>query len=370
MKTQKKTIAFTGGGTGGHVFPAFAVYEKLLEDPSMQGSRYIWIGSRQGMEKAIVERRGIPYFGVPAGKLRRYLSLKNVSDIGRILAAIFASRRILRRERVAVLFSKGGFVSVPPVIAARSLGIPVISHESDLDPGLATRINGRFSRQICCAYEESLSTMERLFPGRCLVTGNPVRREIREGRRGEGRRLFQLPREKPLLLVLGGSQGALQINTLVEGALDRLLPLCSVVHQMGSAHYRESDRSGYHTAAFFTDELPHLLADADLVLSRSGAGTLWENGVSSSPALLVPLGLGASRGDQIRNAKLFASAEAAAILEGSDGGAPDSRDLADVVERMLSEPGTLESMAKAAHTLCNADAAERISALIRDAGGV
>lgn len=371
MTVKNSSIAFTGGGTGGHVFPAFAVIEELEKLFPEEGSgtaagqpHIFWIGQRGGMEEELVKQRGIPFYGIPAGKLRRYFSLRNFTDLFRILAAFFSARRVLKSRGARLLFSKGGFVSVPPVLAARSLGIPVISHESDLDPGLATRINAPFSSTICCAYEETRAKLEQRYPGRVLASGNPVRRAILEGDARKGRELFGLDGSRPLILVLGGSQGARQVNELVSGALEQLTERAWVVHQMGEKLYQPSGREGYITAPFFTYQLPHLLAAADLVISRSGAGTLWENGVTSTPAILIPLGTGASRGDQVRNARLFANSGAALILEGAGGGEPRSDDLADAVGRLLDHPGELKAMAAAAKTLCPSDGAARIARLM------
>lgn len=366
MNGRTRVIAFTGGGTGGHVFPAFAVLEALKERDTAGEYRYLWIGSTDGMERELAASRGIPYHGIPAGKLRRYFSLKNLRDLFRVAGGFFQALKVLKREKADILFSKGGFVSVPPVLAAKLLGIPVISHESDLDPGLATRINMRCSRILCLPYEESARRLKGRTGAVIAVTGNPVRREITEGSAAEGRRLFELPDDKPLLLVLGGSQGARQINELVEGALERLLRRFYIVHQMGNSLYAPSAREGYITAPFFGPELPHLLAAAEIVLSRSGAGTLWENGVTQTPALLVPLGAGASRGDQIRNAGLFAQAGAARILEGRNGEAPGPEELAAELEALAGNPALLRSMAEAAGRLCNRDAAQKIAELLRD----
>ncbi len=362
MNEKRRVIAFTGGGTGGHVFPAFAVWESLKEADREGWLNYVWIGSRDGMEKQLVHARGIDYAEIPSGKFRRYFSLKNLTDIFRIAAGFICSLRILKKRKVSMLFSKGGFVSVPPVIAAHILGIPVISHESDLDPGLATRMNSRFSDLLCLAYEKTA----RAFSSKrnIVVTGNPVRKEILEGNRETGRRLYDIPEGKPLLLVLGGSLGALQVNELVAGSLDGLLYRFFVIHQMGEQLYHASNRKGYVTVPFLRAELPHLLAAADLVLCRSGAGTLWENGVTASPAILVPLGMGASRGDQLRNAEFFSEAKAALILKGKDGGEPDPSDLLEAAFSLIDDTAKLSSMAASASALCNKDAAETIARLL------
>jgi UDP-N-acetylglucosamine--N-acetylmuramyl-(pentapeptide) pyrophosphoryl-undecaprenol N-acetylglucosamine transferase len=318
--------------------------------------RLFWIGSNHGMEREILERTEIPFSGIPAGKLRRYFSLRNLADLFKIAAGLLHSLILLKRLRVGLLFSKGGYVSVPPVLAARLLGIPVISHESDRDPGLATRINARFSDLVLCAYRESCAA----FAGRATVEalGNPIRRAILEGDRRRGRTQWGVGPQEKLLVVLGGSQGARQINAMVEGAIEELLPLARVVHQTGRADYRPSEREGYYKAPFFHEELPDLLAAADLVVSRAGAGTLWENGVTGTPAILVPLGLGSSRGDQLRNARLFAERGAAEVLEETEA---DPQGLLRAVRRLLTDEQRRRSMARATRELCDPLAAEAIA---------
>ncbi len=350
-----RCIAFTGGGTGGHVYPGLAVAEALKERHPEMEPCIIWIGSSSGMEEGILRRTEIPFYGIPAGKLRRYLSLRNILDLFRIAAGLVVSVVLLKRHRVELLFSKGGYVSVPPVIAARLLGIPVISHESDREAGLATRINARFTDLLLCAYEEGCAA----FPERTRIAavGNPVRRDILRGDRRRGRRAWNVGDREKLILVLGGSQGARQINQLIDGAIDALLPLTRVVHQTGRADYIPADREGYYKAPFFHEELPDLLAAADLVISRAGAGTLWENGITGTPAVLIPLGLENSRGDQLCNAELFAEHGAAEVLDGAEA---TPQRLVQQVRRLLEDDAARERMADKARELCNRDAAERI----------
>ena len=356
---ENRCIAFTGGGTGGHVYPGLAVAEALEERLPMMD--IIWIGSSTGMEGDILRRTKIPFYGIPAGKLRRYLSLRNILDLFRIAAGLVASVLLLKRRRVELLFSKGGYVSVPPVIAARLLGIPVISHESDREAGLATRINARFTDLLLCAYEESCAAIADRT--RMAAVGNPVRQDILRGDRRRGRSTWNVGDGEKLILVLGGSQGARQINQLIDGAIDALLPLARVVHQTGRADYVPADREGYYKARFFHEELPDLLAAADLVISRAGAGTLWENGVTGTPAVLIPLGLESSRGDQLRNAELFAERGAAEVLDGKE---VTSEKLVQQVRRLLKDDAARERMAEKAWELCNRDAAERMVRYIEE----
>jgi UDP-N-acetylglucosamine--N-acetylmuramyl-(pentapeptide) pyrophosphoryl-undecaprenol N-acetylglucosamine transferase len=303
---------FTGGGTGGHVYPAKPLIDSLLTDGADR--RVYWIGSSRGMEKGIVEKWDIPYYGISSGKLRRYFDLQNFTDLFRIMAGFFQARRILRRDRPLFLFSKGGFVSVPPVLAAKSLGIPVYTHESDVTPGLATRINSRFVTKIFLPYEESLKYMAPAFRSRCLVSGNPVRKEFFSGNPGKGREFVKAPEGLPVLLVMGGSLGAERINRLVEDNLQELTRFCFVIHQTGTANYIPLDHENYFRAPYFNEEISHLIACADGALSRAGAAAVWELAAGRTPMLLLPLIKG-SRGDQVHNARIFEEAGAARVLD-------------------------------------------------------
>ncbi|MFP4179932.1 MAG: undecaprenyldiphospho-muramoylpentapeptide beta-N-acetylglucosaminyltransferase [Spirochaetaceae bacterium] len=354
-----KSIVFTGGGTGGHVYPGIAVAEKLKPMISEGSYRIVWLGSPKGMEREIVRRYSIPFYGIPAGKLRRYFSLRNVTDAAAVAAGYGASLYLLKKLNAVALFSKGGFVSVPPAAAAKTLGIPAISHESDLDPGLATRLNARFCEKILCAYTQTAE--DTRFSGKAVVTGNPVRAELFNGSRHKGRELVGASEGKKIVLVLGGSQGARQINRMVEHILDSLLIKAVVVHQMGHLDYSESSFSrscGYITAPVFTDTFPHILAAADVVVSRAGAGTLWENGVFGKPAILIPLGAESSRGDQLRNASYFANRGAAELLSGADL-VPEV--LLEKIVQLLEDEEKRERMSTNAAELCPPDGAEKIA---------
>ncbi len=384
---MSQSIVFTGGGTGGHVFPGLAVLEQLRT--RWNGDQH-WIGSGKGMERQIVEEWGIPFHSIPAGKLRREFSLKNAIDLFKVLGGVIASHAILRKIRPAALFSKGGYVSVPPVIAARMLKIPVLTHESDSDPGLATRINARFSETIFVAYPETKACFAGEVQQRVVVSGNPVRSDVFRGNPDEGRRYVDAPGGRPILLVLGGSQGARRINRTVGGALSALCEHFYVVHQTGPAN--DSPVSGqagrYFPTPFLRKEYGDVLAAADLVVSRAGAGTLWEIAVAGKPSILIPLSGGGTRGDQVRNAALFAGRGASLVLDDeaagpavADGGrmrsggfaskldlqsnangnnSRESRVLADAVAALAGDPNRMNSMAAAASAIGNRDAAERI----------
>jgi UDP-N-acetylglucosamine--N-acetylmuramyl-(pentapeptide) pyrophosphoryl-undecaprenol N-acetylglucosamine transferase len=366
-------IVFTGGGTAGHVFPALAVLDELVP---RWGGRVVWIGSSSGMEREILRRRAIPYYGIPTGKLRRYFSLANFLDLFRVLFGFFVSLAVLFRERPRLVFSKGGYVTVPPLAAARLLGIPSFTHESDLNPGLATRINARSAERVLVSFAQSAGYLRPALRAKVLHTGNPVRRALLGGNPAAGRARVGCPAERPLLLVLGGSLGSAFINEAVERGLPELTSRCFVVHQMGSAHYRssgvpgsraeapigsraEAAAMGYHPVAFLDEELPDLLAACDVVLCRAGANTLWELAALGKPAVLVPLGSGASRGDQQENARYFAGQGAALVVPEEEGG----RLVAEVLG-LLADRSRLAEMGRRMRELGQPEAAARIAELV------
>ncbi len=353
------TVVFTGGGTGGHVFPGIAVLEKLRAGFA---GRIVWIGSKAGMEKNIVEGKRIEFLGIPSGKLRRYVSLRNVLDIAKVFLGCVSAFSIIRKLRPCLLFSKGGYVSVPPVIAAKLLKVPIVIHESDVDPGLATRICTKFAHTICVSYEDSKSYFPPEYIGKLFVTGNPIRDDIYRGSREAGRKRFSIPDEAPVLLVLGGSQGSVQINKAIEEVVDTLLETWYVIHQTGAYNYKQSLDARYITAPFFNDEYPDILAASDVVVSRAGAGALWEIAARGLPSILIPLGSAGSRGDQIKNAELFARKGASVVLP-SDG--LTGAHIRTALTELLSDAKKRQSMAEAARKIGGtAKASETIADLL------
>ncbi len=350
-------IAFTGGGTAGHVFPGIAVCQTLRKK---MDAEVFWIGSRSGMEKRLAAEAGIPYRGIPAGKLRRYLSLKNFFDLWRVLAGVFRSFFILLSLRPCLVFSKGGYVSVPPVLAARLLGIPVVTHESDFDPGLATRINARSARKILLSYPETAAYFPPRLRARTVVTGNPVRAAILSGDAVRGREIAGCPEGLPLVLALGGSLGSAAVNDLVTSIAPALCRRAFLAHQTGPGRGAPADlsRARYFARPFFSEELPHLLAAAALVIGRAGANTLWELAATGKPSVLIPLPEKSSRGDQIRNARVFAAAGAGVVCD-EESARP--ADLLAIVENLLDNEGRLRRMSDAARGLFVSDARERIA---------
>jgi UDP-N-acetylglucosamine--N-acetylmuramyl-(pentapeptide) pyrophosphoryl-undecaprenol N-acetylglucosamine transferase len=353
-------VVFVGGGTAGHVYPGLSIIEAMRRGPEIH-----WIGSRRGIEGGLVAAAGIPFHAIPAGKLRRYLSLQNVLDVFRVGAALVASVALLARLRPALVFSKGGYVSVPPVIAARLLRIPVLTHESDFDPGLATRINARFADLILTSFEETGRFFPHTLKGRVLTVGNPVRASFGSADPAEGRRLLRLDGARPIVVVLGGSLGSRSINSLFQAIAAELAATCTLVHQTGegAAQAETMTWAHYHRLPFIGSEMPHVLAAADLVVCRAGAGTLAELAVVGAPAILIPLTLGGSRGDQIRNAGLFADVGAAEVFDETSGTAAE---LLARIRALLADPSRREAMRGKMRSLARPEAARQAAMLIED----
>ena len=295
-----KRIILTGGGTAGHVTPNLALLPALQE----RHFEVRYIGSLNGIEKGLVEQAGIPYDGISSGKLRRYFDLKNFSDPFRVIKGFGDARKLLKKYRPDVIFSKGGFVSVPVVLAARQLKIPVIIHESDMTPGLANKISIPAASKVCCNFPETANSLPK---GKAVVTGCPIRKELLSGTREAGLAFTGLSGEKPVLMIIGGSLGSVAVNRAVRKVLPKLLPEFDVVHLCGRGNFEESlkDTAGYLQYEYITDELKDLFALADVVISRAGANAICELLALRKPNVLIPLSAAASRGDQILNADSF-----------------------------------------------------------------
>ncbi|MBQ7539067.1 MAG: undecaprenyldiphospho-muramoylpentapeptide beta-N-acetylglucosaminyltransferase [Treponema sp.] len=345
MKKSNNTFVFAGGGTGGHIYPGLAVCDELrsLAEKNNQEIKIIWLGNSSGMDKNLVEKSGSVdlFVGIPSGKLRRYFSLKNFSDLFKIFAGLVKSFFVLLRLRPAILFSKGGFVSVPPCVAARFLRIPVFTHECDFTPGLATRLNSKFASKILVSYDETKSFLPKEKRELAVVTGNPVRPVFYNTNPEEGRKFLFSERsdydpEKPLLLVLGGSLGAHQINELVASNLDWLAERFNVVHQCGAkdADSMPKNHPGYFLHPFIYKEMSDVISAADIVLSRAGANSIWECSVLGKPMVLIPLCGSGTRGDQVDNARFFEERGAAIVLLGEYA---ESDYLKGALERMCDK---------------------------------
>ncbi|MCL2759880.1 MAG: undecaprenyldiphospho-muramoylpentapeptide beta-N-acetylglucosaminyltransferase [Treponema sp.] len=349
-------IAFTGGGTGGHIYPGLAVAARLKELLTGVEFRLFWIGSSAGMDRMLVEEAGIEFFGVPSGKLRRYFSLRTVADFFKVISGYFVSRKILKKEKANILFSKGGFVSVPPCAAASSLRIPVLTHESDFSPGLATRINTRYVTRtkgmVFTAYKDTARFLRKSVQDRITVCGNPVRETFRKADPIKGRNFLEVKEEARILLVLGGSQGAQEINELIRASLPALTVHYTVVHQTGpNLEWDVPANDRYKPFPYIKEEMPHVMAAAELVMGRSGAG-IWEWAVLGKPMLLIPLRGSGTRGDQVENAAYFQNAGAAQVLS-----SPDMQELVLAVNSFAQDDMKREAMASASAKIGECDAA-------------
>lgn len=305
-----KKIILTGGGTAGHVTPNIALLPSLKD----AGFEVSYIGSYSGIEKQLIEDLKVPYYGISSGKLRRYKSLKNLSDPFRVIKGYFQASKLIKKIKPDIIFSKGGFVSVPVVLAASVKGIPVIIHESDMTPGLANKIAMKGATKICCNFPE---TLKYLPDDKAVLTGSPIRRELLTGNPIAGRDMCGFTSDKPIILVVGGSTGAVHVNEAVRAVLPELLKKYQVVHLCGKGKTDESlnNTPGYKQFEYISKEMRDLFAIADIVISRAGANAICELLALKKPALLIPLSAEASRGDQILNAKSFKEHGYADVLE-------------------------------------------------------
>jgi len=304
-----KRVIFTGGGTAGHVTPNMALIDAL----KAKHWDIHYVGSPTGIERQLIEPLNIPFHGIKTGKLRRYFSWQNFIDPVFIVWGFLQSLWLCVRLQPDVVFSKGGFVAVPLVIAAWVCRVPVISHESDMTPGLANKLCFPFSRWICVNFPQ---TAEHLPVGKVVVTGSPVRSSLLLGDPSRGRVELGLTGEKPLLLVFGGSLGANVINQLVRQSLVALLEQFDLVHVVGAGNLDSNldARSGYVQREYIQDGFGDVLAAADLVISRAGANSIYELLITRTPHILVPLTAAASRGDQLINARIFQEAGMSEVL--------------------------------------------------------
>lgn len=295
-----KRIILTGGGTAGHVTPNIALIPKLKEE----GYDIHYIGSYDGIEKKLIEDLRIPYHGISSGKLRRYFDKRNFSDPFRVIKGYGEASRLMKSLKPDVVFSKGGFVSVPVVVAAKNHKIPAIIHESDMTPGLANKICIPSATKICCNFPEA---MEHLPKDKAVLTGTPIRQELFQGDSLEAIKFTGLDANKPTILVVGGSTGSVKVNLAVRNCLDELLEKYQIIHLCGKDKVDSSynGRTGYVQYEYIKKELSSLLAFADIVISRAGANAICELQALAKPNILIPLGAKASRGDQILNAESF-----------------------------------------------------------------
>lgn len=307
---MSKKIVLTGGGTAGHVTPNLALLPYLKKE----GYEVVYIGSANGIEKTLVEAEGIPYYSISTGKLRRYLSKENIKDMFRVAKGIGEGRKLLKKLKPDLVFSKGGFVAVPVVLGAKANKIPVIIHESDITPGLANKIAMPSARVICSTFPETLQYVPQ---GKGVHTGTPIRQELFEGDRRKGLDACGFSGELPVLLMMGGSLGAVKLNNCLREILPELTKTFDVIHLCGKgnldAHLRDMD--GYKQFEYVSDGLNDLLAAADVIVSRAGSNSISEFLALKKPHLLIPLSAKASRGDQILNAASFEKQGFARVLQ-------------------------------------------------------
>lgn len=308
-----RKILLTGGGTAGHVTPNIALL------PSLKKANYdvVYMGSYDGIEKKLIADFDIPYVGISTGKFRRYLDIKNITDPFRVLKGYTEAKKFLKEYRPDVVFSKGGFVSVPVVRAAAALKIPCIIHESDMTPGLANKICIPVAKKVCCNFPE---TLENLPADKAVLTGSPIRAELLQGNKLAGLDICGFTANKPVLMVVGGSLGAADVNKAVRMALPKLLENLQVVHLCGKGKLDNLllNTPGYKQFEYVKSELKDLFAMTDVVISRAGANAICELLALKKPNILIPLPAASSRGDQILNAKSFESQGFSIVIDQDD----------------------------------------------------
>jgi len=305
-----KRIILTGGGTAGHVTPNIALLPRLKE---LQYDVH-YIGSYNGIEKELIEQFGIPYHGISSGKLRRYFSVQNFTDPFRVVKGLGEAKKLVKILKPDVIFSKGGFVSVPVVMAGKRRHVPTIIHESDMTPGLANKLSIPSATKVCCNFPE---TLEHLPAGKAVLTGSPIRQELLSGDRFKAREFLGFQSDKPVILIIGGSLGSVAVNDAVRSVLPELLKTYQVVHLCGRGKIDESLKGleGYAQFEYIKEELKDLFALTDIVISRAGANAICELLALHKPNLLIPLSASASRGDQILNARSFERQGFSVVLE-------------------------------------------------------
>lgn len=305
-----KKIVLTGGGTAGHVTPNIALIPYLKKE----GYDVYYIGSKGGMEEELIKKCDIPYYGVSSGKLRRYFDKKNFSDIFKVLKGIMQAKHIIRKIKPDVVFSKGGFVAVPVVVGAALNKVNVVCHESDITPGLANKLAMPFAKAVCTTFPEAV---KHIKDNKGIYTGTPIRDMLFTGKKEKGLEMCGFSGNKPVILIMGGSQGSVKVNNSVRELLSKLLPKYDIVHLCGKGNLDESliDKEGYKQFEYISDELPDLFAMADMVISRAGSNAICEFLALHKPMLLIPLGKNASRGDQILNAESFKKQGFAEVID-------------------------------------------------------
>lgn len=350
-----KHIVLTGGGTAGHVTPNIALIPRLQE----LGYKISYIGSYDGIEKKLIEDLKIPYYGISSGKLRRYFDPKNFSDPFRVLKGFSEASRLLKQLKPDIVFSKGGFVSVPVVIAAKRRKIPAIIHESDMTPGLANKLCIPAASKVCCNFPE---TVKCLPADKAVLTGTPIRQELLRGNRLQALKFCNFTSGKPVILVIGGSLGSVAVNHAVRQILPELLKDFQVIHLCGKDKLDPAfeNTEGYVQFEYIKKELPDLFALADIIISRAGANAICEISSLAKPNLLIPLSANASRGDQILNARSFEKQGYSMVLEEEE--LTPEKFLDTVRELYQNRQSFIDAMSGSGHM----DSIEKIISLIQE----
>lgn len=354
-----KTIVLTGGGTAGHVTPNLALIPVLLKE----GWNIKYIGTENGIEKELIEKENIDYYSVSSGKLRRYLSKENLTDVFKVVKGVKEATALIKKIKPDVVFSKGGFVAVPVVLGAKLNGVPVIVHESDITPGLANKIAMPFAKNVCTTFPETVGYIKG---GKGINTGTPIRSELFRGEREKGLALCGFSGKKPVIMMMGGSLGAVKINNCLRGALNEILKEFDLVHICGKGNVEKSlmGLQGYKQFEYVSKELPHIFALADIVVSRAGSNSISEFLALKKPSLLIPLSAKASRGDQILNAKSFEKQGFSMVL---DEDKMNEKALIQAIYSLYKNKNTyVEKMSKSGQT----DGVEAVMKLIRGYEGM
>lgn len=353
-----KTIVLTGGGTAGHVTPNLALIPELLKE----GWDIKYIGTKNGIEKELIEKEGIEYHSVSSGKLRRYLSKENVTDVFKVIKGVGEASALIRSLKPDIVFSKGGFVAVPVVLGAKMNNVPIVIHESDITPGLANKIAMPFAKKVCTTFPE---TVKYIKGGKGINTGTPIRKELFSGNKAKGLEICGFTGNKPVIMMMGGSLGAVKINNCLRACLGQILKDFSIVHICGKGNLDgdKLDVEGYRQFEYVSGELPHIFAVADIVVSRAGSNSISEFLALKKPSLLIPLSASASRGDQILNARSFEKQGFSVVL---DEDKMTEESLKKSIYSLYENRGkVIESMNRSGQT----NGVEAVMAIIKQYGG-
>lgn len=380
-RLRKIRVVVTGGGTGGHTYPALTTIRTLRARLAVAGTEpeLLWVGVAQGLEAKVARQEGIPFKAIVTGKLRRSPNLRelgrNIADAFRIPLGILQAVMIVLRTRPAVVLSTGGYVSVPIGIAAWATRRPLVMHEQTLTVGLANRILARIATRVLLSHESSVDHLPERAKGRAVVTGNPIRPEILAGDRGRALAAYRFDPHLPLVYVTGGAQGAVQVNNLIAEILPDLLPGCQVLHQCGEYSFERMRqvadglpghlRERYRVVDYVHGDMPDVLAAADIVVARSGAGTVAELTALGKACVFIPL-IPTGGDEQRQTARHLAEAGAARMVAGAD--ATPAR-LREEIVTLLQHPDRRQQLADAARQHGRPDAAAAVATALIDAAG-